>query len=753
MALSQFGGRPGSGSGTGSGAGKEVGELVLVPSSFTSTDFAEAGQAVSSAALPTLYNSLASNATSVATLSPHPATYTSASIVTNARSVASFIRGSETHVIIGGGRIVKTTDGITWTEASALPLTATFEKTAFAADGSVRQYQNVVAGTVGNTSVAIAMSFGKAIAYKTTDGVNWSKFTDAQLDAAAFLNSGTIKGYINAGATLGRNVSFSATKGLMVVPGAKKILATDDGLVWRDVTGTIPTTSFVQATALPVHADSQSLTVFIAPIMYTSVDNGVTWKSATITYLNGTTPTAFTNITRFLGNLYIGGYNGSSVIGFYRTTDLGTTWVGTGGSSVSGSTVSTFNTAMYSDGTTLRVNAFGANRTYSTTDGAAWTLSTSQTAAPFSNQTGIWFLTAQNRMVCTDSTGQTMISTDSINSTIAPTVLLGGTLQLKTPNPPIVEFAKKGTMFVGTFGSGVTTTDIVVGTATSIQTVTMPVADKWIGICYHPKVNKFFLTGFTSANAYTSTDGLTWTALVNGVDLPQSAANTVPVAGGDCVTFVPRVTASTAATYGLIFDDLSMIYVVGNSIQGSTSRAAISTASDDTRAIWIGNGNLYWNVSGLDVVAATSSPQSIGSPVSMSGTAALALAGERFIIVNAAIVYVSTFVKTGLGTTVTYTLPITPNNFCVLVDGSSYTILSQNSTSVYQSGDYGVTWSALPLTGIDKSAVFYGATMLGSTPIVFTSLGVYLGAAGGGVKVIPQYVSTTPGQKYVVKAK
>lgn len=748
MALSQFGGRPGASS--GGGAGKEVGELVLVPASFTSADFVEAGQTVTAAALPTLYNSLVANATGVATMAPHPTTLTSGSIVSNSRVVGSFIRGSETHLIIAGGRVVKSTDGITWVEASTIPLSAAFEKSAFAQDGQVRQYQNVVAGTVGATSVAIAMSYGKAIAYKTTDGVNWTKFSDAQLDAAAFINSGTIKGYVTQPTTAGRNFWFSATKAIMVVPGAKKVLASDDGLVWRDVTGTIPTTSFVQATALPVHADSQSLTVCIAPIVYTSVDNGTTWKSATIPYVNGTTPNAFTNFCRFLGNLYIGAYNASSVCGFYRTTDLGTTYVYTNGSSVSGTTVSTYNTAMYTDGTTMRINSFGANRTYSTVDGTAWTLSTAQTVAPISNQTGFWYFTAQNRFGCADNTGLTMISTDSINSGTAPTVLPGGSLQVKVVNPPVVEYAKKGNMFVGLFASTVTTTDIVVGTATSMQTVTMPIADRWVGVCYHKKANRFFVTGFTSANVYTSVDGLTWTTLVNGVDLPQSAANTYPVAGGDAVVFVPR--SNAVPLVGLVFDDGSMSYVSGSNVFNSASRQGNTVTADGDRGAWIYSSAIGWNAAGTDPVV-SGAGVSLSPPVALSTSSAIALAGDRLIIVNAAIVYVVNILKTGLGTVTQFTLPITPTNFCILVDGNAYTILSQNSLYAYQSSDFGVTWSAVPVNGIDKSAAFYGATSLNGTPVIFTSLGVYVGTADSGIKVIPQYTSATPGQKYVVKAK
>ncbi|MNR05035.1 hypothetical protein D3C85_1210400 [compost metagenome] len=115
--------------------------------------------------------------------------------------------------------------------------------------------------------------------------------------------------------------------------------------------------------------------------------------------------------------------------------------------------------------------------------------------------------------------------------------------------------------------------------------------------------------------------------------------------------------------------------------------------------------------------------------------------------------YVNNLLKTGLGAVVQFTLPITPSNYAILVDGNAYTILSQNSLYAYQTSDFGVTWSAVPISGIDKTAQFYGATSLNGTPVIFTSLGVYVGVADGGIKVIPQYTSSTPGQKYVVKAE
>lgn len=564
MALSQFGGRPGSGGSGSAGAGKEIGEMVLVPSSFTSTDFAEAGQSITSAALPSLYSALKPNATGVSNLIPHPTPVTtSASTATYDRPCTTFIRGSETFLVMYNGRIVKTTDGLTYTDVGYLPLSGAIERSAFAAENNSRQYMNVVGGTFGSTSVVIALSYGKAIAFKSTDAVNWTKFTDAQLDAVSIANSNA-KASITANSQVGINVWFGNGKAIIVGGAAKKIIASSNGTTWTDVTGTVPTTSFTGASQIACHADSQSLTVCIPPTVYTSVDNGANWKSAAIPYVNGTAPNAFTNFMRFQGNLYIGAYNASSVIGFYRTTDLGTTWTYPGGSSVSGTTVSTYQRVLVNDNDTImRLYSFGSNRAYSTTDGAAWSLSTAVSTPTFTPLA--LFITANNRVGGTDGAGKTVISTDSINTATAPTLIQGPTLLLKTSNPPIGTIAQHGGIFIGLFESATLTTEIVVGNATSMQIVNLPVADQWVGVCWHSKAQRFYLTGKNSTGAYTSTNGLTWTALTVGVELPGSVANTFPVNGTDYVIFVPRVTSNTASVYGVVYDDGSIIYTNGGS--------------------------------------------------------------------------------------------------------------------------------------------------------------------------------------------
>lgn len=760
MALSQFGGRPGSGSGSGSaGAGKEVGELVLVPSSFTSTDFAEAGQTVSSATLPALYSTLKPNATGVSNLIPHPTPVTtSASTATYERGVASYIRGSETFLIMLGGRIVKTTDGLTYTEAGSLPLANSVEKSAFGAENNGRQYQNVIAGTIGSTSVAIALGYGRAIAYKTTNGTTWTKFTDAQLDAVAIATSNA-KASLTANSVIGNNVWFGNGKAIIVGGAAKKIIASSDGVTWTDVTGTVPTSSFTGASAINCHADSQSLTVCIPPTVYTSVDNGANWKSATIPYVNGTAPNAFTNFMRFRGNLYVGAYNASSVIGFYRTTDLGTSWVYTNGSSVSGTTVSTYQRILLNDNDAImRLYSFQSNRAYSTTDGSSWNLSTTVTAAPFTPLS--MFVLANNRVAGTDGLGKTVVSTDSINSTTAPTLVQGQTLLLKTSNPPIGTIAQHGGIFVGLFESTALTTEIVVGNASTMQIVNLPVADQWVGVCWHSKAQRFYLTGKNTTGAFTSVDGLTWTALTVGTELPGTVANTFPVNGTDYVVFVPRASTNTASVYGIVFDDGVIVYTNGKSnYTGSTSNrysTVISNGSD--RALWAPSGTTgMMSAPGIEGITGGVVDNTFSLPASSTTNTRIAVdsANSRFVYIAGAVVYVVNYdpVTNAIGTSVSFTLPITPDNHCIIVDGSTYTILSISSLFAYQTTDAGITWAPIPTTGVPRGSVFYCSAVFDGVPVVFTSSGTFIGSEDVAIKVIPQYTAPTPGQKYVVKAK
>lgn len=759
MALSQFGGRPGSGSSGGTGAGKEIGELVLVPSSFTSGDFAEAGQTVTAASLPSLYNALKPNATGVSNLIPHPTPVTTAASTSQyERASTSFNRGSETFLVMLGGRIVKTTDGLTYTEVGSLPLTGSLEKSAFGAENNSRQYMNIVAGTFGSTSVVIALAYGKAIAFKTTNGTTWTKFTDAQLDAVSIANSNA-KASITANSQIGVNVWFGNGKAIIVGGAAKKIIASSNGTTWTDVTGTVPTTSFTGASQISCHADSQSLTVCIPPTVYTSVDNGANWKSANIPYVNGTAPNAFTNFMRFQGNLYIGAYNASSVIGFYRTTDLGTTWTYPGGSSVSGTTVSTYQRVLINDNDTImRLYSFGSNRAYSTTDGVAWSLSTAVSTPSFTPLS--MFILANNRLGATDGTGKTIVSTDSINTATAPTLVQGPSLLIKTSNPPIGTIAQHGGIFVGLFESTALTTEVVVGNASTMQIVNLPVADQWVGVCWHSKAQRFYLTGKNTTGAFTSVDGLTWTALTLGVEIPTSVANTFPVNGTDYVVFVPRASSNTASVYGIVYDDGSIVYTNGKSnyTGSTTNRYSTVIANGADRAFWCpSSASIMWSGPGLEGITGGIVDNTFAAPVSSTTNTRIAIdsVNSKFVYIAGAAVYVVNFdPNTGsVGTSVSFTLPITPDNHCIIIDGSSYTIMSISSLYAYQTTDFGVTWAPIPTTGVPKGSVFYCSAVFNGVPVVFTSSGTFIGSEDVAIKVIPQYVAPTSGQKYVVKAK
>lgn len=189
-----------------------------------------------------------------------------------------------------------------------------------------------------------------------------------------------------------------------------------------------------------------------------------------------------------------------------------------------------------------------------------------------------------------------------------------------------------------------------------------------------------------------------------------------------------------------------------------STRYSSIIANGADRSFWAPSGStIMWSGPGVEGLTSSVVNNTFGAPASSSTNTRLAIdsVNSKFIYITGTAVWVVNFdPATGTtGTSVSFTLPITPDNHCIIIDGNTYTILAYGSLFAYQSTDFGVTWAPIPTTGAAKGSQFYCAAVFDGVPVVFTSTGTYVGSTDVAIKVIPQYVAPTPGQKYVVKAK
>lgn len=773
MALSQFGGRPGSGSGTAS-AGKEIGEVFLVPQTYNSADVVDAGETIVNADYPLLYPKLVNGS-----VTNNFVTRTwplSDGAITNVRVAASAHHNGATYIVTWDGKVASSQDGNTWTAhgAVASPTDTTFPLMwSNVITNKQTQKPFVFMYSTGTRLVIINYNCRYCAGFYTDDnGGTWTAFSDATINTVLTVSTTAIgmMGTSNGGAVLVDVIS-------------KKIYRSANGITgWTD-TGAgsqIPT-----STATPVmYSDASTSYFWVANTSFVSTDGGSAWNVSTFT-----AAAAPSSIVRWNSALYCILYS-STTQPIYKSVDNGVTWTASGTVVTSSSAWSVL--VPGSDG---NIGAVSLSNCYKSTDGAVWTntspnipvLNTLYNVEPFLVKNAGVGYTACFPSLC----GAAVRTTSGLYGapwTIANPIWFTGidipgiwAMDFATStsgvtvipcNPPTQETARSTGQvrgnFLNTLYAAHSNVAYVGNWTTGFQVVTLPVADVWHGITYNAAAGLFILTGATTDAVYTSADGITWNTIALG-SLPQSAKLLTPRTAGPITYFIPYAAATVALMMFIVRPDGTSYYTK----TPYTTTAWQLTFADNAVEI-------------LDGVAATGTSQakswfvdpriltsSNGTGVTVPGTPAwLPTSGYVVAHKNYAVGHAS---GSGVNLTAIFGDKFTPVAPVVntststadslrnvaLLEKAGVLYLYQSGKTVRTSTDLGITWTnATNLTSIsvDETAINIAKTFGDGIVAMFGNRGTYIydststGSDPMSKTLNNGWVAPT-GLKYVVKAK
>lgn len=769
MALSQFGGRPGSGSGSGTAASKEIGEVFLVPQTYNSADVVDAGETIVSNDYPLLFpkitNGSVSNNFSVREWP------LSDGAMTNAKIAASTTHGGVFYAVLYDGSVVSTLDANTWTPRGKLgqpgdaSYTYLWNNQVSTGSGSSSLVPYVTMFSIGSRLVVINYNNRYCAGFYTdNNGTTWTPYS----------NDATINTILTNSIT-GWSVQGGPGYAIATDIVGKKIYRSTTGIGgWTDVTGSV---TIPAATASwGIFIDATVAIFWNTNVMFRSVDNGVTWSQAAFT------PTSATpsNIIRYLGNLYISTWV-SNVRTVYRSTDNGATFASAGTIAASATSAGTFYVGQ--DG------ALGmASMNARSVDGSTWVANTANIAT-FSG--GYW--TVQVIATPTGSItssiaingGTIRISSDygvtysvsnplnngkvygihAMDSATSPagvtvipcTPVLSSTGRSGVPHSSVAQSAACNIAYVGTWANGFTA-------------VTLPASDYWMGVVWNSYTNMFYLTGRDTDAVYTSVDGTTWNVIPLG-SLTQSAKATTPRCIGSVMMLIPASQAAVALQMMVTRPDGTTFW----------------TKTPYTKA-WHASGGYSENLIQLG--------QAVFNPLSNSSTNPLFYQDPRYLNLTSASTSVPPLVNLGLtsnsygathknvmviraqaaGTIATIitdslsiattatnsvTETVTGGNLLAVLSYGNVIYFFTSTKRVRMSTDNGATWGAfVDLTTIPADeALFMGQTYGDGTVVLYGNRGTYIFDAtqtdngGSATKTLNTGWVAPTGLKYVVKAK
>lgn len=772
MALSQFGGRPGSGSGSGSAAdGKEVGEVFLVPNTFASTDVVEAGSTVTAASQPTLFPKLVDGG-AVAGFAKYD--FPMSDLIIGSRFNQGIVHQGEWFALTVDGKVGSTADGVNWTSRGTPISTSTLPDSFLwpqpstpnpAARGTAMMYSLGTRLVVINTMVKFVVG-----AYTDNKGATWTSFSDTTMNTVFAANlPGTLPMTIFGG------VGYA----IMVDLVSKKIYRSTTGISnWTDVTPviTFPTTPSLNKPAS--YADATSAVWWFGNTMVASADAGVTWTAST---LAATTSAQYglVSLIKWNGAMYCAGtYNG--VGSFYKNTDMGSVYT------ASGTLASGMPSGSLYIGADGNMGVYGASGQFvTTTTGAAWTLvgvaspiassimfslypsgagygvsAVSTTYGVIRNTTdhAVTWVTP-NKPAYIGTPGG-MMYVDSATNDSGLTVIVGAPYVNSGSERPSTHdtnlsgnfYATTKTYYYGSFEAGWT-----VGQ--------MPTADVWAGITWNKYAGIFIATALNTNGIFTSPDGINWTTTSSATlgftprNLPprtfglitvfipgfNTATNLFMLIGRGDGTWFPQKTAYTRAwpTYGVGQKavEFNKDYVV----TGTSGGYCFPDATLITSAVNV-NNPAAWSPGAGDQAAAH-------GPVLVSKTSA----GIYYINSTAA-------GKLALSSIPAATYVDTGNLLAIWAKDGVITAYIGESLSgqfgvrVRTTTDNGVTWSNAATNSIPSTERMFAGRTIGNTVLLIGATSTYaMNAANGGVTPTSKTVSTgwvaPAGLKYVVKAK
>lgn len=773
MALSQFGGRPGSGSGTAS-AGKEIGEVFLVPQTYNSADVVDAGETIVNADYPLLYPKLVNGS-----VTNNFVTRTwplSDGAITNVRVAASAHHNGATYIVTWDGKVASSQDGNTWT---ARGVVATPSDPNFAL-----MWSNVISNKQTQKPLVFMYSTGTRLVivnyncrycagfYTDDNGGTWTAFSDA-----------TINTVLTVSTTAIGMMGTSNGAAVMVDIISKKIYRSANGITgWTDVTGAavIPA-----STATPsMYSDASTTWFWIGNTAFTSLDGGLTFTSSAFS-----AAAAPSSIVRWNSALYCILYS-STTQPIYKSVDNGATWTASGTVVTSSSAWSVL--VPGSDG---NIGAVSLSNCYKSTDGATWT-STGATVPVLNTlynyeaflikNAGVGY-TASFPSLC-GAAVRTTSGSYGAPWTIANPIWFTGIdipgiwamdsatspsgVTVIPCNPPTQETARGSGQahgnFLNTLYVAHSNVAYVGNWTTGFQVATLPVADVWHGITYNAAAGLFILTGATTDAIYTSADGITWNTIALG-SLPQSAKLLTPRTAGPITYFLPYAAATVALMMFIVRPDGTSYYTK----TPYTTTAWQLTFADNAVEILDGvvaTGTSVvksWFIDPRILTASTYTGVSVPGTPSWVPTSGYVVAHKNYGVghasgsgVNITAIFGEKFATTPLITNTSTSAADSLRNVALLEKGGVL-YLYQSGKTVRTSTDFGITWTAATnLTSIsaDETSISVGKTFGDGIVVLFGNRGTYIyDSTSTGTDPMSKTLNngwTAPtGLKYVVKAK
>ena len=774
MALSQFGGRPGSGSGSAT-AGKEIGEVFLVPQTFVSSDVVDAGETIVNNDYPLLYPKLVNGAVTNNFITQNWPLSDGA--ITNVRIAASAHHNGATYIVTWDGKVASSQDGNSWTARGkvASPSDSTFPLLWSTAISSVTtQKPNVFMYSTGPRLVIINYNARYCAGFYTDDnGSTWIPFNDV-----------TINNVLTVTTTALNFIGTTTGAAVLVDIISKKIYRSANGTTgWVDVTGAavIPT-----STAAPsVYFDASIVWFWIANTAFTSLDGGLTFTSSTFT-----AAAAPNSIVRWNSALYCILYSAAAQP-IYKSVDNGVTWTASG-------TVTTTSGAwsVLVPGSDGNIGAVSLTNCYKSTDGAAWT-TTSPTVIVnnYATSYGAGFLvknagTGYTAVFPTSAGGNVRTTsgsygapwtvanpiwftgldipgiwaTDSATSTSGVTVL---------PCNPCIREGGRGsggqthTAFLNTNESMQSNVAYVGSWDTGFQAVTLPVMDIWHGITYNAAAGLFILTGSLTDAVYTSPDGITWTTIALG-SLPQSAKLCTPRTAGPVTYFIPYATGTLAMMMFVARPDGSTYFFktpFTHTAWGVTFADNAAEILDGIVALGTSSSKSYF-IDPRILTNATSTGVSVPASPSWASSTSYVVTHKNIAVARPS--SAGTISTAVYGDRYSTTPPLvnvggvseTARQVAVLEKGGVLH-LYYSTKQVATSTDLGVTWSAksnLTSISVEDPGIVFGRTYGDGTVVLFGGRGTYIyNSTATGTDPLSKTLNNgwvaPAGLKYVVKAK
>lgn len=775
MALSQFGGRPSSGSGSGSvTASKEIGEVFLVPQTYNSPDVVDAGETIVNADYPLLYPKLVNGS-----VTNNFATRTwplSDGAITNVRVAASAHHNGATYIVTWDGKVASSQDGNAWTARGVVSSQSDPNFSLLWSNLiTSKQYQKpfVFMYSTGSRLVVINYNCRYCAGFYTDDnGGTWTAFTDATINAVLAVSTTAIG-----------MMSTSNGGAVMVDIISKKIYRSANGITgWVDVTGS---TVIPVSTATPsMYSDASTTWFWVGNTAFTSLDGGQTFTTSTFT-----AAAAPSSVVRWNSALYCILYS-STTQPIYKSVDNGATWTASG-------TVVTSSSAwsLLVPGSDGNIGAVSLSNCYKSTDGATWT--TTGANAPVINvyyntdpflikNAGVGY-TVSFQSSCGAAVRNTSGSygapwtianpiwfagidipgiwaMDSATSTSGTTVI--------PCNPPTAEGSRGVSQ---AHGASLNTTNVAqsnvayVGDwSTGFQVVTLPAIDVWHGITFNTAAGLFILTGSLTDAVYTSPDGLNWTTIPLA-SLPMSAKLCTPRTAGPITYFLPYASATIALMMFIVRPDGTSYYTK----TPYTTSAWQFTFADNSVEILdgaVGTGTSVakaWFVDPRILTASIYSGVSVPSVPTWLATTGYVVAHKNYAVghpsgsgTNTTAIFGDKFTPTPLIVNPNTQTSDSLRNVALLAKGGVL-YLYQSGKTVRTSTDFGVTWtSATNLTSIsaDETSISVGKTFGDGIVVLFGNRGTYIyDSTVTGSDPLSKTLNTgwtaPTGLKYVVKAK